>query len=121
MIIHGIGVGDINSDGRQDIVVPTGWYEQPPKGSIDQPWTFHAAEFGNGGGEIGVYDVNGDKLTDIVTSMAAHDFGLAWFEQKKARRRHRTLEKHDDRRGLLDEERRRRDVSRSRTPRALLT
>ena len=28
------------------------------------------AEFGNGGGEIGVYDVNGDKLTDVVTSLA---------------------------------------------------
>ena len=27
------------------------------------------------------YDVNGDGLQDVVTSLAAHDFGLAWFEQ----------------------------------------
>jgi hypothetical protein len=50
--------------------------EQPPKGSMDQLWTFHAAEFGNGGGEIGAHDVNGDGLTDVVT-VWPHDFGLA--------------------------------------------
>jgi hypothetical protein len=30
-----------------------------------------------------VYDVNGDKLPDIVTALAAHGFGLAWYEQKR--------------------------------------
>ena len=29
-----------------------------------------------------VYDVNGDGKNDVVTSLAAHGFGLAWFEQK---------------------------------------
>src|SRR5262245_14126100 len=43
---HGIGVGDVNSDGRLDIVVPTGWYEQPAKGRLEETWTFHAASFG---------------------------------------------------------------------------
>ena len=41
-----------------------------------------------------MYDVNGDKLTDIVTSLAAHDFGLAWFEQKKAADGSVTFEEH---------------------------
>jgi hypothetical protein len=27
------------------------------------------------------YDVNGDGLNDIITSIAAHEFGLSWFEQ----------------------------------------
>ena len=30
---HGIGVGDINGDGRMDIVNAYGWWEQPPAGS----------------------------------------------------------------------------------------
>jgi hypothetical protein len=91
---HGIGVGDVNGDGRLDIVVPFGWYEQPAKGQMEQPWAFHAASFGGGGGEIGVYDVNGDGLADVVTSLAAHGFGLAWFEQKKAADNSRTFEEH---------------------------
>jgi hypothetical protein len=29
------------------------------------------------------YDVNGDDLPDVVTSLAAHNYGLAWYEQLK--------------------------------------
>jgi hypothetical protein len=36
-----------------------------------------------GGAEMGVYDVNGDGLNDVVTSLEAHGWGLAWFEQKR--------------------------------------
>jgi hypothetical protein len=33
---------------------------------------------------MAVYDVNGDGLNDVVTSLQAHGWGLSWFEQKKA-------------------------------------
>ena len=33
---HGMGVGDINGDGRMDVVTPAGWWEQPPKGSTQE-------------------------------------------------------------------------------------
>jgi len=80
---HGMGVGDINGDGRMDVVGPRGWWEQPPKGAPEGPWKFHPVNFGGGGAEMGVYDVNGDGLNDVVTGLAAHGWGLAWFEQKR--------------------------------------
>ena len=38
---HGNGLGDINGDGRMDIVTPVGWYEGPADPAGDK-WTFHA-------------------------------------------------------------------------------
>jgi hypothetical protein len=97
---HGIGVGDVNGDGRMDIVNAFGWWEQPAdekqqagttigSAAAAKPWKYHPAPFGRygrngvGGSVMGVYDVNGDGLNDVVTSLNAHGFGLAWFEQKK--------------------------------------
>jgi hypothetical protein len=91
---HGMGVGDINGDGRLDLVTPVGWFEQPAAGSVG-PWKFHEGNFGGGGAEMGIYDVNGDGLPDVVTSLAAHGFGLAWFEQKRSADGNITFVKHD--------------------------
>ena len=92
---HGMGVGDINGDGRLDLITPSGWYEQPPASEKGKPWTFHEADFGGGGAEMGVYDVNGDGLNDVVTTLAAHGFGLAWFEQKRGADGSITFVRHD--------------------------
>jgi hypothetical protein len=81
---HGIGAGDVNGDGRIDILDGNGWWENPGPGSGDAPWKYHPVPFSEGGGAImEVFDVNGDGLPDVVTSLAAHGWGLAWFEQKR--------------------------------------
>jgi hypothetical protein len=86
---HGLGIGDINKDGRVDLLNGYGWWEQPAKGTSG-PWKYYPAAFGKwsrsspGGAEIAVYDVNGDGMNDVVTSLQAHGWGLSWFEQKKA-------------------------------------
>lgn len=92
---HGMGIGDINSDGRMDVVNSRGWWEQPTTGTAEGPWKFHPQSFGMGGAEMGVYDVNGDGLNDVVTAISAHSWGLAWFEQKRDPQGNISFVRHD--------------------------
>jgi hypothetical protein len=78
---HGTGLGDVNGEGRLDLVTNDGWWEQPAK-SHAGPWTKHPFRFAKrGGAQMFASDVDGDGDADIVTSLDAHGWGLAWFEQ----------------------------------------
>jgi hypothetical protein len=76
---HGVGHGDINRDGRIDLITPMGWYEQPLDRSSE--WAFHPEfQLGTASIEIIGHDFDGDGDTDVVWGMG-HDFGLHWLKQ----------------------------------------
>ena len=104
---HGIGVGDVNGDKRNDIITPAGWLEAPADVRAAGEWTLHPADWSSLPPQLAmgpaaapvpaspspagprpaeyafmhVIDVNGDGRNDIVTTMA-HSYGVLWFEQR---------------------------------------
>jgi hypothetical protein len=78
---HGIGCGDINGDGRIDIIEKDCWWEQPASVANDPVWIKHPFSFAPGAAQMLVYDVNGDGLNDVITCLNPHGFGLVWWEQ----------------------------------------
>ena len=64
-----------------DILEKNGWWQQPPSLEGDPVWRFHPHLFSPGGGaQMYAYDVDGDGDNDVITSVAAHGYGLAWYE-----------------------------------------
>lgn len=77
---HGLGVGDVNNDGLMDIIARDGWFERPKVVRDQANWPFHKVAFAPASSDMFAYDVDGDGDNDIVTSLSAHNYGLAWYE-----------------------------------------
>jgi len=89
---HGFGFGDINGDGRGDIVLAKGWLEAPPD-PLKGKWTWHPEfDLGSASCPVLAVDVNGDGLNDLIVGQA-HAYGLDWYEQRLVAGR-RTWIKH---------------------------
>src|SRR5438132_5169748 len=59
MYSHGLGIGDVNGDGRLDVICTAGWWEQPAKDD-GKPWTFHPANLGEDCADMYAFDMDGD-------------------------------------------------------------
>jgi hypothetical protein len=79
---HGLGFGDMNGDGRPDVVITKGWWEAPAD-RTQTGWTFHPADLGEECSQMFITDVDGDGDVDII-SASAHNYGIWWHEQVKA-------------------------------------
>jgi len=78
---HGMGFGDINGDGTQDILYQAGWYEQPKSNSFSSRWQYHHDfDLPHASCPVLVVDLNKDSRNDIVWA-DGHSYGLYWHEQ----------------------------------------
>jgi hypothetical protein len=92
---HGLGVGDVNGDGRKDVICTGGWWEQNPRGRTSTvTWGFHPAKLGDAVADMITYDVNQDGKADIIAS-SAHQYGIWWFEQGEVKDGSPVFTKHD--------------------------
>jgi putative heme-binding domain-containing protein len=78
---HGLGYGDVNGNGRTDLITKDGWWEQPASLDGNPEWTLHPVTIGPGA-QMFAYDLDGDGRSDLISSLDAHGWGLATFRQE---------------------------------------
>jgi hypothetical protein len=78
---HGIGLGDVDNDGLNDVVIAEGWF----KGQTDKTkgnWEFKPTKISEPCSHMQVMDINGDGNNDVVTA-SAHALGIWWHERQE--------------------------------------
>lgn len=77
---HGLGVADVDGDGRSDLLETHGWHQhiKPGEPFVEHPYRFAEA----GGSQMFAYDFDGDGDNDVLATQNAHAFGLKWFERR---------------------------------------
>jgi hypothetical protein len=76
---HGIGIADIDGDGKNDLLTPFGWFKNIDANQDKWEWRGEW-KLGESGFPIIGYDVNHDGKTDVIYGRG-HSYGLYWLEQ----------------------------------------
>ncbi|MBS1663045.1 MAG: VCBS repeat-containing protein [Bacteroidetes bacterium] len=74
---HGLGLIDMNGDGRKDVVITRGWWERPVDAATEN-WVFHPVDLGEDCSQIYALDVKGKQA---LVSASAHKYGIWWHEK----------------------------------------
>jgi hypothetical protein len=85
---HGLGLSDVDGNGRADVLTPLGWYAAPRDRRVS-PWPFHpeswlgSSAFGpQAAAQMHTVDVDGDGPPDVITS-SPHAYGVWWWERRR--------------------------------------
>lgn len=93
MFSHGLGFGDVNSDGINDVVIIGGWWEGPKDMKSGASWKFHEANLGYPCSQMLLFDLDNDGDSDVVSG-SAHNYGLWWHEQVKDKNNNISFNRH---------------------------
>jgi hypothetical protein len=93
---HGFAFGDVNGDGREDVLCEVGWYERPQGDPFARTWEYHPetdlTRFHTSCPFV-VKDLNEDGRLDIIFGRG-HAYGLYWWEQLEPKADGTTQWKH---------------------------
>lgn len=78
---HGYAFGDVNGDGREDVLCEAGWYEHPSGDVFAKPWKFHPeGALPHPACPFVVARLTDSGRNDLIWAKG-HDFGIYWWEQ----------------------------------------